>query len=403
MQQDVPFIKNLILKHLENDLTDKEKGELNDWLKDEKNRQLFEELTAEEKLVEKLAIYDHFARQSEKYYYQAQQLFKQGGQVTTAKARNIWLRYLVAASVSAMVFVAVYFIFFRDNKKELSSTQGQEERFRNDVQPGTYKAKLTLADGKSILLDTAAREQLVKQGDAVIINKDNQLFYNGKEVSQQELLYNVLSTNRGETYITTLSDGSKIWLNAASSIRYPVVFNNREREVEITGEAYLEVAKKTGKPFRVKVPGNTIIEVTGTTFNINAYADEPGIKTTLIEGAVNVQSATGKYLHLLPGQQVQTFASNNKEMLLSERVDILSAVAWKNRRFIFNKVPLQTIMREIARWYNVEVSYEDNVDINFVVDDIPRSATVTEILKILELTGEVKFIIEGKKITVIRG
>jgi ferric-dicitrate binding protein FerR (iron transport regulator) len=209
-----------------------------------------------------------------------------------------------------------------------------------------------------------------------------------------EVVYNTLSTVRGQEspYPLVLSDGTKVWLNAESSITYPIAFNGKERSVKITGEAYFEVVHNTVQPFKVEVKGQTIEDI-GTAFNINAYDDEPNMKTTLISGSVKINSST--VLH--PGQQ----AIQSGPAIRVKDVDTEGAIAWKNGYFLFDYESLESIMRRISRWYNVDVAYEPGQQITTgFLGSMTRYTNVSEVLNALEAAGKVKFKIEGRKITV---
>jgi transmembrane sensor len=268
------------------------------------------------------------------------------------------------------------------------------------VAPGTEKAVLILADGSRIVLDSAANGQIAKQGNTTVIKEDGLLAYNpDNNTPPGKTDYNIIQTIKGQQYSSlVLSDGTKIWLNASSSIRFPVTFTGKLREVEITGEVFFEVAKNPAMPFIVAAKG-TKIEVLGTHFNINAYDDEAAIKTTLLEGAVKVTS-NGKSSFLKPGQQSQVAA--NGEIKVSNDADIERVVAWKNGIFKFQDADMGTIMRQVARWYDVEVSYKDQITETYVITYLPRNVPVSKLLKMLEEAGGVHFEIDeaNKKIIV---
>jgi ferric-dicitrate binding protein FerR (iron transport regulator) len=223
----------------------------------------------------------------------------------------------------------------------------------------------------------------------------------GLQVTEKDAaFYNTITTPRGGQYQVTLSDGTKVWLNAASSIRFPVLFTGNERKVEITGEAYFEVAKNVSKPFKVKTISSEV-EVLGTHFNVNAYDDEAVAKTTLLEGLVKVSvPQTGGKLaarFLQPGQQ--SGITKDGRISVLNNADTEEAVAWKNGRFQFRSADLKSILRQISRWYDVDVVYKGNVDLHFT-GQLTRDDYVSKVFDKLALTGEVHFKIEGKKIIV---
>ncbi|MBN8687708.1 MAG: FecR domain-containing protein [Chitinophagales bacterium] len=274
----------------------------------------------------------------------------------------------------------------------------------NDIAPGGDKAVLQLADGSTIILDSASNGLLTSQGSIKVEKQSNGLLVytiNGKQISESdEAFYNTITTPRGGQYQVTLSDGTRVWLNAASSIRFPVLFTGADRKVMITGEAYFEVAKNATRPFKVKT-GRSEIEVLGTHFNVNAYDDEPAVRTTLLEGLVKVSvaDAAGKPTarFLKPGQQ--SGITGNGEISVLNNADLEEAVAWKNGRFQFRSADLKTVLRQISRWYDVDVEYKGNVNLHFT-GQLIRDDYVSRVFEKLALTGVVHFRIEGKKIIV---
>ena len=208
------------------------------------------------------------------------------------------------------------------------------------------------------------------------------------------MLYNTLATPRGGQYQLTLPDGSKVWLNAASSLRYPVAFLGAERRVEVTGEAYFEVTKNASQPFKVSLRDNQEVDVLGTSFDINAYADEPEIRTTLLTGAVKTEGVT-----LKPGQQAAW--TLNRPVRVRSDADVEEAIAWKNGKFIFSGGDIQSVMRQLERWYDVEVDYKGDFKGVELVGVISRFKNISEILNMLEQTHTVTFQVEGRRVTVL--
>ncbi|MBC9932357.1 FecR family protein [Chitinophaga qingshengii] len=258
-----------------------------------------------------------------------------------------------------------------------------------DVAPGGNKAILTLSDGSQITLDSASNGILAQQGNSKVSKLANgQVVYDASGASQGKILYNTMSTPLGGQYKLTLPDGSHVWLNAGSSITYPTAFTGNERKVTVTGEAYFEVARNAAMPFRV-IANQTAVDVLGTHFNINAYTDEATINTTLVEGAVKV-SAHNRQLVLKPGQQAQV---GQREVQIADQVDLASITAWKEGYFSFNNADLPTVMRELARWYNLEVTYEGKIPERVFNGEIGRSLTLSQVLKGLSRT-RIKYRIE---------
>ncbi|HEY4150727.1 MAG TPA: FecR domain-containing protein [Chitinophagaceae bacterium] len=299
------------------------------------------------------------------------------------KVRKLFIyRITAAASILLVLSVSAYFAFHKKAPEQVAQVQA--------IAPGRNQATLILANGRKIILTKGLAGQLATQGTTAILAKgENGVNYVAATNGENKIQYNTLSTGRGEMspYPLTLADGTRIWLNAASSVTFPTVFPGKSREVSITGEAYFEVAHNSAQPFRVRVKNQTVEDI-GTHFNINAYDDEPVIKTTLIEGAVKVGG-----LILKPGQQTdgQTIRT----------ADLAEAMAWKNGLFRFNHQPLEEVMRQAMRWYNIEVEYDDpKLKTESFGGVTTRFANISELLHTLELTHQVRFSVTGKKITV---
>lgn len=325
------------------------------------------------------------------------------------KAKQIkkWRIPAVAASIILLLTAAIYFFLNQSSSAEKQkATAIVSPTLSNDIVPGGNKAVLTLDDGTTIILDSAANGIISTQGNIEVEKLENGLLaytINGKTITESEdAFYNTITTPRGGQYRITLSDGTKVWLNAASSIRFPIVFMGNERKVTVTGEAYFEVAHNTAKPFKIKA-ADSEVEVLGTHFNINAYDDEAAIKTTLLEGKVKVLALSNQNgvqtKFLTPGQQSIIAKSGSINVL--SNADTEEAVAWKNGRFQFKSADLKSIFRQISRWYNVDVEYKGDMDLRFT-GQLTRSDNVSKVFEKLKLTGEVNFKIEGKKIIVSR-
>jgi transmembrane sensor len=321
-------------------------------------------------------------------------------------------RWWAAAAILVVLGTGSWLAFFNKRGQPIATVQTQAGRFKNDVAPGGNKAILTLAGGKQIVLDSAADGVLTQQGNAQVRKSANgQLSYSIVTERPTTVLYNTLSTPRGGVYQLVLPDGSNVWLNSESSIKYPVFFTGGERKVEIKGEVYFEVVKNASQPFKVIAGRQEEVDVLGTSFDINGYDDEPVIKTTLLDGSVRVTAPNQDKLSfvLKPGQQAQLQDGNGgngtpgggAQMKVLKDVDVNAVVAWKNGQFRFKGADLGTVMRQIARWYDVDVKYEGRLPDYPLVGTIPRNVPVSEILKLLELTGEVHFAIDGKQVTVM--
>ncbi len=303
-------------------------------------------------------------------------------------------KYAAAAAILLAVGTGVYYWYGQSKQQAQNATVAATQ----DVLPGGNKAVLTLSNGRQILLDSASNGMLAQQGGASISKQaGGQIVYNSNGETGGEPVYNTMSTPRGGAYQLSLPDGTRVWLNAASSITFPTAFTGRERTVSITGEVYLEVAKDKAKPFFVKVNG-TQLEVLGTHFNVNAYGDEKTVKTTLLEGSVKVHAGAGSRV-IAPGEQAQVTEAGR--LTVKKGIDLAETMAWKNGRFVFEGAPIETVMHQLARWYDVEVESQEHVDELFFAD-VPRNKKLSDVLKALELTGKVKFRIDGRKIKVMK-
>lgn len=310
-----------------------------------------------------------------------------------------WFR--VAAAVLILLLSATAFFLFHQKEETIVAHKENNIQPGKDIPPGRSNAILTLSNGTTIMLDSAANGTLAQQGNIKVLKINGQISYNktGSVDVNGKPVYNTITTARGNQYQLILADGSKVWLNAASSIRFPAEFTGNERRVEITGEAYFEVAKDAKKPFRVFIsplPEGAEIEVLGTHFNVNAYSEEPAIKTTLMEGSVKIKKANAVQM-LSPGQQAR-FTSIG--IVLEKNVDLSQVVAWKDGFFWFDNTDLRTLMRQVARWYDVDVNFEGQITEDGFTGKISRNVPLSKFLKVLEL-NDVHVRIEGRKITVM--
>lgn len=301
-------------------------------------------------------------------------------------------KWSIAAAASLIVIGAGLYVFYPKGPSIVEKVQ--------DVPPGGNRAVLILGNGQKVDLTHAANGAIASQsGIKVRKTASGQLIYDVSNVSQNAGTsgYNTIETPSGGQYQINLSDGTKVWLNAASKLRYPVKFAGNERRVELTGEGYFEVAHNKAMPFKVRSARQTV-EVLGTHFNIMAYPEEKEVKTTLLEGAVNVKSEHGS-MRLIPGQQARL---TRDKIQLTENTDLEDVVAWKDGYFKFNE-SLVNIMHKISRWYGVEVVYQTDPDPSLTYSGkISRTRNISAVLKIIEFNGDVHFKIEGRKIYVIK-
>lgn len=308
----------------------------------------------------------------------------------------LWKRIAASAAAAAILIVCGY-LFVNRGKVNNNEYVGLVE----DFTPGTNKAVLTLSDGRRIALNDAKNGQLAKQGGAIITKSSEGEIVYGNEGASGKAMMNTMSTPKGGQYHLTLADGTQVWLNAASSISYPTAFIGKERRVEITGEVYFEVAHNTAKPFKV-VSKEQTIEVLGTHFNVNTYEDEDEVKTTLLEGSVKVTpknkngEKTVRTVTLIPGQRASLSA---KGIAITE-VDVNEMVAWKEGYFQFVNSDIQTIMRQVARWYNVDVEFVGPVTNEKFTGRISRFRNISQVLSIVKGSTSVKLEFEGRRIMV---
>lgn len=314
--------------------------------------------------------------------------------IEQVKKVSLWPRIAAAA---AIILVAGAGLFYFQSKNKVKTEQVVANLVK-DIPSGKQGATLTLANGKKIVLSDSSEGEIASEaGVSISMAQGGQLIYEIKDQAKQDrYAINTLSTARGETYQVHLPDGSLVWLNAGSTLKYPASFAaSKERNIELTGEAYFEVAKDKTHPFKVKSPGQEI-EVLGTHFNMNAYADEASVKTTLLEGSVKVVSGSSSTV-IEPGQQ----ASSKGQKISVDQVNVNTVVDWKNGLFRFKNEALPSILRKVARWYDVEISYQlDAKNMPTFSGAVARTENVSAILKMLEETSDVKFSIDGKTIIV---
>jgi len=305
-----------------------------------------------------------------------------------------WFRYAAAAVlVIGIATIAIVVSSDRRSKPE----KDMVSLVPSDIPPGGNKAILTLADGSTIVLDSASNGSIARQGNVDIVKTaSGEIVYMEKGKALSEAAMNTIHTPKGGQYKLQLPDGTQVWLNAASSITYPTAFVGVDRKVTITGEVYFEVAKDKTKPFKVNVDNRSEVEVLGTHFNINAYADEVSIKTTLLEGSVKVSNDIDSKT-IKPGEQAA--AMLHSPLTIHHSPDLDQVMAWKNGVFNFSHVPLQQVMKQLERWYDVEVVYEKGVPDIKLGGEMKRDLNLSQVLKGLGKMG-VHFNLEGKKLVI---
>ncbi|HEY8893692.1 MAG TPA: FecR domain-containing protein [Niastella sp.] len=407
-------IVQLIYKYIRNDLSVAEEARLNNWLQESvTNRRFFDEVTATGYLFA-----EAMAREQEDKQLNVDDAWRRLSTVglpttethhiePSQPARLIRLRivkYVVAASVTLLVISGAYLLLRPRAKQDITVTNTTTQTHSHDVAPNTKAPTLTLADGTVVLIDSTQQGTLAIQGNTnVIKNAKGQIVYIPAANAGGQMLYNTMTVPRGGNVVSlALADGSKVWLNAASSIRYPAAFSGAERKVEITGEAYFEVAPlrlRSGlkMPFKVS-RGNVDVEVLGTHFNVNAFPEEKEIKVTLLEGSVKVNRQK-EAIVLKPGEQAGVH--DNSPFTIDHSPDIEQVMAWKNGLFMFNNTGIENIMQQIERWYDVTVYYEGDIKRWTFNGQISRYSNVSKVLEMMEATGTIHFRVEDRKIFVM--
>ena len=315
-----------------------------------------------------------------------------------SKNRIFKIRAWQSTAAAILILLTAGIYYYQTSSKPII-VKTEIPRFKNDVAPGNNKAILTLDDGSKIDLDDAKTGFLASESN-IDIKKTGvgQLEYTAGTQTVKTVKYNILSTPLGGEYQLVLPDGSKVWLNSGSTLRFPTAFIGSERIVELKGEAYFDIAKNPKMPFLVRTNNAMDIKVLGTQFNVMAYDDEKNINTTLIEGSVEVLKESGKTT-LKPGQEAILNKRSGNIKVAS--ADLEQAIAWKNGYFIFYNENIESIMRKVSRWYNVDIVYQGNLNNKDFVGTISRNKNVSELLKMLELTGAIHFSIDGRRITVM--
>jgi len=388
----------LIIKHLKGELSVTEEIKLNAWLNEsDENKQLLEKIKDEHLLQNDL---DFFATIDQK---EAWKNIVLRGQKTSfvGQVYSFIQKWKYAAIL--LVFLTAGGVWFKINTVTISKPQIaaiKKSRFKNDIPPGTEKAKVTLADGSVMSIDPHSSEMVKTYGSLKITSQHGLLTYQSIGTTQDvnSDRFNTITTPKGGKYKVELPDGSLVWLNSESSLKFPVAFSKHERRVYLTGEGYFEVAKDKHKPFKVYA-NNSIVQVLGTHFNVQAYKNEAAERTTLLEGSVKIFNKKNSKL-IVPGQQASITANSKKIRI--HTIDVNEIVAWKDDLFVFDSEDIESVMREVARWYDVDVEYKEPVPQIHFSGSISRSNNISQILNMLELTGGVHFSIDGRKITVTK-
>ncbi len=400
MANDIRRITELTYKAASGTITPEEWEELSAYVHESpENWKRFEERIEKLRVNERLEI----LRQWERAKEVSEGKVIQDLYIQRKSYVRMWKRVLVAAIV---VLIAGSVAIWKMKSEKNVPPVAKDIALQNDVLPGTNKALLTLANGSTIMLDSAGKGTLARQGNMQVVKLDSGVIaYNGHQGNGSgEMLYNTITTPRGGQYKLILPDGSKVWLNAATVLKYPIAFTGAGRSVELlSGEAYFEVVHEPSQPFMLHVPASRpgdqelAIQVLGTNFDVNAYPDEPATDASLLKGSVKVMKGS-KAVLLHPGEQAESH-NGSGSITVNSSVNVEGLVAWKDGMFSFDRAGTEAVMRQLARWYDVDISYEGKVPARQFVGTIPRNVPASDVLKLLEL-NHVHFKIEGKKIIV---
>lgn len=385
MNEHAQYISQLVQKSLRESLETQEQLALEQWLDESPdNRELYRQLQDDEITVpelRKLFAYDKTALLEKIMAAPAAM------PVTQRRAIPIATRWWAAAAVLLLMGMGAWYFTQRPQPitPQISKTNPSP-----DVDPGREGAILTLSDGSQLTIDSLHNGLVTTQNGVKVMLQNGQLSYQeGGDKSNRDLVYNIMSTPKGRSFQLKLPDGTSVWLNALSSIRYPTAFSGKERKVDITGEVYFEIAPNAASPFYVNINNKATLQVLGTHFNVNAYENERSMNTTLLEGAVRIQRNNGEAIQLKPGQQAQ-FSDKIKVVPVEDTDKVL---AWKNGLFNFEGAHLDQVLRQLERWYDIQVVYEDSVpDIQFF-GEISRNLKLSEVIDALKMS-DVHFRIE---------
>ncbi|HEX9510307.1 MAG TPA: FecR domain-containing protein [Puia sp.] len=416
-------IKTLLLKHLKGELTLREQAELDKWLAESgNNRAVLSEISDPELMAGYLDKMDRFDEEGtwEKILTHRNQAvlstsepFKNDNHTQAFPERALsfpgkkWLVYAAAAAIF-FLFIGGGIIFYWRQSPKPSPIAAKKEVYPG-ITPGKDQAVLTLADGRKILLDSSSKGTIANQGGTEVVNARGRLKYDKSDENAKstgsakgdaianDVVYNTVETGRGNQYQLVLPDGSKVWLNAASSLHYPTSFTGNQRKVVLTGEGYFSIVKNVKKPFIVSF-NNTDVKVLGTEFNVMAYSDEPGgTRTTLISGSVSINSGR-QQMKLEPGKIAIV---DDESIKIKSNEDIEQVIAWKNGQISLNNADLKMVMRQISRWYDVDVRYEGVVARKHFGGLVDRNVNLSAVLDFLAENG-VHTKIKGREITVLK-
>ena len=373
-------IETLILKYLQGKLAEGEKRQLDEWLKDDRNKKLFSRLVNKQRILVKMERLDE---------YDWEKSWKVMERKLRERKKFSWKYWGMVASLLGIVLLGTW-VFMEKNEKKSPVV------VMRGVEPGGVFAELVLPDGKIVELNKDSNNLFLGESGKVLRNENGVLFLTQDSVQLQKVGYSEIRTPRGGEYQVVLPDNSIVWLNADSKLRFPLTFSGKERRVFASGELYFQVAKDSLSPFRIEVEGLYEVEVLGTEFNVRAYSDLPSA-TTLVDGRVLIRDKGTKVV-LKPGEQA--VKGKHGEVVVRE-VDVAPYIAWKQGYFLFEDERLEDILNELARWYNVNVFFENSSvrEKRFSVD-MPRHESFEEVLRLIEQTRSIQIEIEGNYVFV---
>lgn len=406
-RSELDIIKELLRKHLQDELSPQEQQQLKNWTEQsDNNRLFFEQMTDSSRFDQS---FRQFVHSKEKILAALKEQIPalQHVQETTHPETSSRIRQLPRwswAAAALLVLIAGAWLWNRTLQPQAGKSAGNLPAA--DIAPGKSGAVLTLANGSQVELDSVDGGLIATQNGTTVVLRNGQLTYDPSGKTNGEITYNTMSTSRGRQFDLMLPDGSRIWLNAASSVKFPTSFTGSTRRISITGEVYVEVAKNVNKPFLVDIDNKAEVEVLGTSFNINAYSNEPTITTTLITGSVRLKtktpvapSQTNNAL-LKPGQQASINPASNAGITINRNADTDRIMAWKNGMFYFEGVDLKEIMRQLERWYDIEVEYQKEVKNVEFVGGITRDLPLSGLLKALQ-KSDIHFRLENRKLIIM--
>ena len=373
-------IETLILKYLQGKLAEEEKRQLDEWLKDDRNKKLFSRLVNKQRILVKMERLDE---------YDWEKSWKVMEKKLHERKKFSWKYWGMVASLLGIVLLGTW-VFMEKNEKKSPVV------VMRGVEPGGVFAELVLPDGKIVELNKDSNNLFLGESGKVLRNENGVLFLTQDSVQLQKVGYSEIRTPRGGEYQVVLPDNSIVWLNADSKLRFPLTFSGKERRVFASGELYFQVAKDSLSPFRIEVEGLYEVEVLGTEFNVRAYSDLPSA-TTLVDGRVLIRDKGTKVV-LKPGEQA--VKGKHGEVVVRE-VDVAPYIAWKQGYLLFEDERLEDILNELARWYDVNVFFENSSvrEERFSVD-MPRHESFEEVLRLIEQTRSIQIEIEGNNVFV---